>query len=478
VDYDDLRGWIDRVRELGELRDVTGASRDEDIGAIVELLHATDDAPVALFDEIDDFPRGFRILANALSTRRRLALTLGLPLDIDRRSLMREFLRLTRADRTIPPELVETGPVLENVLTGDDIDVEIFPTPHWHEEDGGRYIGTGSAVVMRHPEEDWINVGTYRSMVHDGRRVGVHISPGKHGRVLRDAWWARGEPCPVAVICGPDPLLFLASTVEVPPGISEYDWVGAIRGEAYPVVSAPVTGLPVPAAAEIVLEGHLHPDRLLPEGPFGEWTGYYGSGVREDTYLEIEAILHRNDPILLGCPPNRHGWEPHRYREYLRSALLLRNLEGAGLVGVTDAQCHAVGGTRLFNVVSIDQRYAGHARQVLHAAASVHTGAYLGRVVVVVDDDIDVSDLDDVIWAIVTRADPERAIDIIPRAWSGGLDPAIHPDHKGHNSRLLIDATKPYEWRDRFPKAIGSDLETRERTRERWGHLLTGSDPV
>jgi len=126
-------------------------------------------------------------------------------------------------------------------------------------------------------------------------------------------------------------------------------------------------------------------------------------------------------------------------------------------------------------VVSIQQKYPGHSRQAMHVAAMCHAGAYMGRIVVVVDDDIDVTDMDDVIWAVVTRSDPKRSMEIIERAWSGPLDPAIHPDDKGHNSRLLIDATRPWEWRDRFPTPIGPDPETKRQIRERWGWILSGN---
>ncbi len=419
MEYRDLRDWIERVRDLGELRDVRGATWEEDIGRVTEMLHHTDDSPAVLFDDIPGYPKGFRILANANATRSRLALTLGLPVDIERRPLMDKFLELTEQGRALPP-----------------------------------------------------NLGTYRVMVHDAKRVGVYISPGKHGRQFRDAYFKRKEPCPILVVCGMDPLLFIASTLEVPQGVSEYDWAGGIRGEPYEVIKEPVTGLPMPASAEIVLAGFLHYDKKLPEGPFGEWTGYYASGERAEPVLEVEALYHRNDPIILGVPPNKPPYEPHRYREYLRSALLLRELKAAGVPGIVDAHCFGVGGCRLLNAVSIEQRYAGHARQTGHVAAMCRVGAYLGRIVIVVDEDIDVTDLNDVMWAVVTRSDPARSLDIINRAWSGPLDPAIEPDLKGHNSRMIIDATRPWEWRDKFPIAIGPDAQTKRETRKKWGHLL------
>jgi 4-hydroxy-3-polyprenylbenzoate decarboxylase len=385
---------------------------------------------------------------------------------------MDRFLELTETSRALAPRVVKDGPVMENVLRGDEVDVLKFPAPQWHPLDGGRYLGTGVVDVLKDPDSDWVNLGTYRVMVHDAKRVGVYISPGKHGRQFRDAYFTRKEPCPILVVCGGDPLLFIASTLEVPQGVSEYDWAGGIRGEPYDVITEPVTGLPMPASAEIVLAGFLHHDKKLPEGPFGEWTGYYASGERAEPVLEVDAIYHRNDPIILGVPPNKPPYEPHRYREYLRSALLLRELASAGVPGVVDAHCFGVGGCRLLNAVSIEQRYAGHSRQAGHVAAMCRVGAYLGRIVIVVDEDIDVTDLNDVMWAVVTRSDPERSLDIINRAWSGPLDPAIEPDLKGHNSRLIIDATRPWEWRDQFPIAIGPDAATKRETRKKWGHLL------
>lgn len=473
MEYTDLRDWIERAEELGELRRVDGASWETDIGEISEMLIHTLGAPTVLFDDIPGYPSGQRVLVNGNATRSRLALTLGLPVDIERRPLMDEFLRLTESDRVVKPQVVAHAPLFENVQTGDDVDVFTFPTPQWHPEDGGRYIGTGCAVVTRDPDDGWLNLGCYRVMIHDEKHVGLYISPGKHGRQMRDKYFARKEPCPVAIVCGMDPLVFASSTIEVPFGVSEYEWCGAIRGEPYKVVELPVTGLPVPASSEIVLEGYIHHDRLAPEGPFGEWTGYYGKLQEAEPVLEVEAVYYRNDPIMLGVPPNKPpAYDPYLYREYLRSAILMRELKGTGIPGVVDVNCFAVGGTRLFNVVAIEQRYAGHARQTLHAMASLNAANYMGRIVAVVDEDVDVTDLDDVLWAILTRMDPVRDCDIRERMTSGPLDPAIHPDDKRYNSRLLIDACRPYEWKDRFSTPIGPTAAQKAETRKKWGHLL------
>jgi 4-hydroxy-3-polyprenylbenzoate decarboxylase len=361
---------------------------------------------------------------------------------------------------------------------GNDVNVLEFPTPFWHEEDGGRYIGTGTFDITMDPDEGWLNLGTYRVMVQDEKTVGFYISPGKHGRVHRDKYLARKQPMPAAIVVGGDPLLYLMACSEVPYGVSEYEFAGGLRGKPYPVIKGKVTGLPIPAHAEIVLEGFVHPERMMPEGPFGEWTGYYASGARAEPVLEVKAIYHRNDPIILGCPPNRPPDEIARYRAVIRSGLLKQQIQAAGIPGIKAVWADEVGSSRLLIAVAIEQRHPGHASQVGHVASQCHVGAYLGKYVIVVDDDIDVSNLEEVIWAMLTRSDPATSIDIVHNAWSTPLDPRIPPELRDRgqftNSRAIIDACRPFAWRDKFPKVNAPSPEFARRTREKWGHLLEG----
>src|SRR5260221_2435561 len=288
-------------------------------------------------------------------------------------------------------------------------------------------------------------------MVHDKNKLGFYISPGKHGRMRRDAWMAGGEKMPIAFVAGGDPLLFLAAATEVQFGLTEYDWAGGVRGEPYRVVKGPVTGLPLPADAELVIEGWVDPTERIVEGPFGEWTGYYASDARPEPFMQVEAVYHRNDPIILGSPPNQPPDEQSFYRAFLRSAQLRQQLQAAGLPGLNGVFCHDVGCSRPFNAISIEQRYAGHARQPGHLAAPGPAGADLGRYVIVVDEDIDVMDLNDVIWAMASRSDPVDSIDIIKRAWSRPLDPRIPKDRKGHTSRAIIHPPRPGEGKRASP---------------------------
>jgi UbiD family decarboxylase len=189
----------------------------------------------------------------------------------------------------------------------------------------------------------------------------------------------------------------------------------------------------------------------------------------------VEAVYHRDDPIILGCHPCRPPMEMTS-RALMRSAIIHDQLERAGVPDVQAVWTPEAGGTRLITVVAIKQRYPGHARQAGHVAAMCHAGAYLGRYVVVVDDDVDVTDLNDVVWAMCTRSDPGESLDVIKAAWSGPLDPRIPPDQRARrdftNSRLIIDACRPFEWRDEFPRVAEASPALMAQTEARWGALF------
>ena len=475
IPYTDLREWLEEAEKLGEVKHVQGANWERDIGMASEVVLHNEKAPCVVFENVPGTLEGSRVLTNFFASR-RMNMTLGFPSELSKMELTDAFRRNYMEDlQTIPHAFVESGPVTENIVEGDDIDVEIFPTPKWHDQDGGRYIGTGSYNVTADPDSGWINIGTYRVMIHDKKSVGFYISPGKHGRIHRDKYQQRGEPMPAVIVCGGDPMTFLMGCSEVPPGICEFDVVGGFRGEPMKMIRGKHTGLPFPANAEIVLEGFVHPDARQEEGPFGEWTGYYGSKMREEPVMDIKAIYYRNNPILLGCPPQRPPDELARYRAVTRSALLKENIKKAGVPDVEGAWLHEVGTARMLVAVSIKQRYPGHARQAGHIACQCHVGAYAGKYVIVTDEDIDVSNLEELIWAMLTRSDPAESIDIIPSAWSTHLDPRIPPweKEKGNltNSRAIIDACRPFHWKDEFPPVNAPSPELARESRDKWGYL-------
>jgi 4-hydroxy-3-polyprenylbenzoate decarboxylase len=474
--YHDLRQWLEEAKKLGEVKEVGGLSYQKDIGVVVELSSHDEDAPCFVFENVPGTLPGSRLLVNFFAGKRK-AMTLGFGTEQSKLELSESF-RVNHAGmrRRIPPRYVETGPVMQNVLTGDAIDVTKFPAPQWHPQDGGRYLGTGCYNIMRDPDDGWINCGTYRVMIHDEKTLGFYISPGKHGRQMRDKYTARGERMPVVIVCGGDPMSFLMGSSEVPQGVCELDVIGGMRGQPVDVIKGPVTGLPIPANAEIVIEGFVEPGNVRAEGPFGEWTGYYASDERPEPVIDVAAVYHRHQPILLGCVPQRPPDEICRYRAIVRSALLRENIEKAGVPGITAAWAHEVGNARLFLAVAVKQRYPGHAKQAGHIAAQCHVAAYCGRYVIVVDDDIDVSNMEEVIWALITRSDPATSIDIIRGAWSTPLDPRIEPARKAAgdytNSRAVIDACRPWHWRDQFPAVNMPSAEERREAVAKFGHLL------
>jgi len=464
---DGLRSWLKEVGALGELREIEGADWDLEIGGIADLVTEMGNSPAVLFDGIKGYPKGYRVLINSLGSTRRLGLSLGIPPDLAPLEFVKEWRKKSRGLKLIPPRVVKEGPVLENVRRGKDVDLFSFPAPRWFELDGGRYIGTGSVNITRDPEEGWVNLGTARVMVHDAKTVGFYIAPGRHGRIHREKAFARGEPFKVAISLGHDPLIFLAGALEIPYGVCEYDFIGGILDRPVEVIEGELTGLPVPATAEIVLEGECIKGEERTEGPFGEWTGYYGSSARPEPVVKIQSVMFRNDPIILGYA--------RKWRAPLKAALVWDDLEKAGVPDIQGVWYHeAAGAAYLFLVVSIKQRYPGHARQAGVIATQCHAAAYLGRYTVVVDEDIDPSNLDEVLWAICTRSDPERDIEILRRCWSGPLDPIIPKERKGLNSRAIIDATRPFEWLQEFPPVAKSSRELRERLLRRWGKLLFG----
>ena len=223
--------------ELGELKQIEGADWDVEIGAITEIGHHLGEQSRALvFDHIKGYPAGYRVLSNTLNTVKRMAMTLHMDTNYSRNGFVKDIKRHITDVKYVKPEVVKDGPVMENVFEGKDINMWKFPTPKWHELDGGRYIGTGSVDITRDPDDGWVNLGTYRVMVHDENTLGFYISPGKQGRIMREKYWAKGETCKVAVSFGQDPLLYLAGGMEVPHGVSEYDWVGGLSHHPVQVI--------------------------------------------------------------------------------------------------------------------------------------------------------------------------------------------------------------------------------------------------
>ena len=468
IAYDDLREWLNAAEALGEVRKIEGASWQEDIGLAAEAILRDENGPCVVFDDVPGCPKGFRVLLNMFAGVRR-NMTLGFPDHLNKWELSDAYREAYLVEpKIIPHEIVDDGPVLENVLTGDAIDVTKFPSPIWHEKDGGRYIGTGTYSITRDPEENWLNAGAYRAMVHDKTSVGFVTARGHHGYIHREKYWARGEAMPVVMVLGGDPLAFFYGGVEAPYGAFELDIVGGMRGRPTKMVRGQVTGLPFPANAEIVLEGYVTPDRRKDEGPFGEWTGHYAGGVRPIPVLDIKAIYHRNDPILLGVPPMGGGPdEMARYRAVMRSAMIKQNMTNAGVPGVAAGVVPRSRRARAcFHAISIKQRYPGHAVQ---AAAHRRAMRRLGLRVQICRRGRRRhrrhQSRTDSYGRCSAAPTPRSRSSSSPAHGIRSADPALPPDRRAvgnfTHSVALINACKPWHWREKFPPSNAPSHESR-----------------
>ncbi len=472
----DLRDYLGALQDMGELKVVDGVDWDLELGAIAELTLERG-GPALMFDGIRGYPRGYRVAANLITaSKRRLRIALGYGDDVPEVEIIRRWKDIYGNYRPVPPAEVSDGPVMENVMEGDKVNMLKFPAPKWHEMDGGRYIGTGDMVITRDPDGDWVNVGTYRVMVHDERTLSFFIEPGHHGDIIRRKYWERGESCPVVMTFGQDPLTWISSTLPLPWGTSELEFAGYLRGEPVRVIRGKYTGLPIPATAEIAIEGEAPPpseERRL-EGPFGEWTGYYASGAREEPVVRVKAVYHRNDPIIWGEPPSRAAAVLPRIPIH-SAPLIWSALERAGLTGIRGVGGHGRGGLGII-AISVEQKYPGHAKQVGVLAASLLPILAVDKFVVVVDEDVDPTDLDQVLWAVSTRTDPARDMDVITGMPTTALEPTLSPERRERGdltfSRAVILAVRPYHWRDKFPPVATVSQELRERVLRKWAGLF------
>ena len=468
----DLRDWISDLEANGQVQHFTGVEREEEIGALVDIYMRQMTNPAVMFDEIPGYPKGYRVLANILTAVPRINLALGEDVNKSEVELVDYWRNYMKNQTSIPPVEVNGGPLLDNVYEGEDVDITKIPTPKWHELDGGYFIGTACMVIMRDPDTGWINYGAYRVQAHESNVASLMTSKGKHGDILRSKYHDRGEPVPIAVVVGMHPSLFMVAGLEVPYGKNEYDMAGGLLGEGVEVIKMPKTGLPVPANAEIAFEGFIHPDDRVTEGPLGEWTGYYAGGTTKQPAIRIETFMHRNDPILMGAIPAVPPNDDTFYRGTYRCGAVWNQLEAAGIPEVRGVWAHEAGGSRMWLTVSIKQMYGGHSKQAGLVASQCHAGAYANRWVIVVDDDIDPANMNDVLWSMCTRCDPREGVDILNGCWSTHLDPMSYSHEDPRNSRVVVDACKPFKRRDTFPIVARNSDALEKRIREKFGDVL------
>jgi UbiD family decarboxylase len=454
----DLRGFLAALREAGELGTISSSvSLDQEVGAIC-VRNLRNQGPGLLFER----PGGLEmpLAVDLLASRRRYALALGVKPE----ELSVEWNR--RVKELLKPVIVDKGSCQERVWTGDNVDLTRLPVPIWNSKDGGPFL-TLSCHITKDPETGVRNVGVYRNQVHDRNTLGILVEPYAHLKLQMGK--AAGRPFPVAIALGADPVVLMTATAPVPYGVDELEVAGALRRKPVELVRCKTVPLEAPATAEIVIEGEILADELREEGPFGEFTGYYGGHQAPRPVIRVKTITHRERPILHatyeGLPPSGSAMLVAVPRE----AELMRQIS---LPGIRQVHMSPGGGGAFHAVVSVEKVYEGFGKQVGMAVLGTTAGRSVKRVIVV-DPDIDAADPVAVEWAIATRVQPHRDVEVLRDMPGVILDPSMPNRVPRLTSKMIIDATR-YDAKE-FPPVCLPAAEAMEKTERDWQRY--GVDP-
>jgi phenylphosphate carboxylase beta subunit len=461
-----IRDFIKQAESEGMLQRIK-AEVDWDLElSHIAKLNEEKKGPALLFENVKDYDSP--VLTSVCTTTERLSLIMGMPKDSTLVDLMRHWVE--KGETKVPPKLVDTGPCKENKMMADEVDLFKFPVPKFFPMDGGRFFGTAHFVVTKDPESGWVNLGTYRLQLLDKNHLGTQFIKGKHSDIMLKKYQAMGKPMPVAVVVGCDPLLFLMGAARLSAFQSEYDLAGSIRGGGIEVVKCETNDLIVPATSEIVVEGEVDADKFMDEGPFGEYTGYYsGVGTDPRNYIKVSCVTHRNNPVFMATTVGRAVTDTHMTMALTYGSTLWQQLVAMKIPGIKAIYCPPEGSGRFLAIISVKQMYPGHADQVLTAAISTEMGAYGLKTVIVVDDDIDPWDISRVMYALSFRFQPNRC-QVIKRGRSTPLDPSLPIHAREITGRLLLDATIPYDWKEK-PIPIELDPDVVKKAEARWSEL-------
>lgn len=426
----DLRSFVDAYARAcpGEVVRVTEpVATDHDVMAVVLEYERRRRYPVLLFEQVrgHDIP----IVCNVLASRRGLAFALGVPES----ALALEYAR--RLKETVKPVVRAEAPFHRRVLTGGDVDLGRLPIPTYFPGDAGRYL-TAGMLVARDPETGVETEGYHRFQVKGRDRMGVSLHSRRRMFEYQRRAEARGQALPCAIALGLHPLVSMGSLAYPPADVGKFEVVGGLFGEPLEVASCATIDLHVPAAAEIVIEGEILPGVREPEGPFGEFTGYFSRRSTQHVFV-AKAIAMRERPWFQSIGSGRAG-------DHITTLGLVREAEILNAVSRVIPNVTAVhvplSGTSSFTAyVAIRQSRPGEAKHVIPIVLGVDH--YL-KLVVVVDDDIDVFDESDVLWAVATRMQADRDLVVIPGSLGAMLDPSA--DERGVTAKLGIDATRPF----------------------------------
>lgn len=420
-----LREYIDALKAIGEVQEIDlEVDLNLEIGAIARRCYETG-SPAPLFNTIKGIEKGFRVLGApaGISSQpglylSRIAISLGLNQHATGREIIDAFLA-AREREFIPPVQVATGPCKENILIGDEVDLLRLPAPLLHDGDGGRYINTFGIVIAQTPDKKWTNWSIARVMLIDKNRMAGIIAPNQHIGMVRQTWTDINEPMPFALALGCEPFIPFVGGMPLPEYVNEADYVGAYFGEPVEVVKCETVDLDVPATAEIVIEGTVSLHETALEGPMGEYAGYLwtGTGKAKPVY-HVSAVTYRNNPILTVSVAGEPVEENHTTWGVPNAAEIVYVLRQAGLPVATAwtpfesanhwyviAMQNDWGKITDLNATQLCEKIG---EALFKTKAGMGTPKYL-----VVNDDIDITNLKEVVWAFATRNYPGSSGEIV-----------------------------------------------------------------
>lgn len=455
----DFRCFVDELRNRKDLVDVQQTvSWNLEIAAITRRVYEQR-LPAPLFHHISDAMPGARILgapAGMLAAperaHSRLALHFGLPAESTPRDIVAAIRRAMKSE-PIAPEYVSTGPVKENIWLGDEVDLTRFPVPLLHKEDGGRFLGTYGFNVVQSPDGQWTNWGISRLMMVDRNRLAGPVIPFQHTGMIHEMWRREGKATPYALVMGAPPAAIAVAGMPLPEGVSEAGYIGALLGKGVPVTKCETNDLLVPANAEIVLEGEISLTETAMEGPMGEYHGYQHYKGAELPVFHIRAVTFRNNPILPICVAGIPVEENHTIWLTNTSAMLLEVMQEAGLpvdfvwCSYEAAGCWAVVSIDTQKLAQMNTNPDDFARHVADVALSTHSGFMIPRLILV-GNDIDITDINQVVWAIATRSNPQHDHYSFPDIESFSWVPYMTEENRksGRGGKAVINALFPEEF--------------------------------
>lgn len=439
----DVRQYIDILEKAGELRRVqTEVDWKFEVGAMSRLV-CERSGPAPFFENIKGYP-GHKIAAVLMGPSKPLHGRTAIALGLDKNTPTLDLIELIRqrVKRLQKPIGVQKSkaPCKEVILHGKDANLLKFPIPWIKEIDGGRYVGTWCLIITKDPDTGWVNWSTYRCMLIDEHTFSILLAPQRqHGGGMFKKYEERGEPMPLTLVIGADPHSHIAAMSPIEYGICEAEVAGALRGEGVPVVQCETNDLEVPACAEIVIEAEVIPGERIEEGPFGEYTGH-SAHRGEVPLVRVNCITHRHNPIYTMANMGKPHDDYASCAMVMTAAVAKNHLEALGINEVKSVYYYTPGSA----VVSI-MPGPGVKRRIISALQAGPRMLAIG--IVFVDVDVDVTNVEDVWWAITSRMNGEN-YEVIKKVAANMLFPWLTPEQREikEASIWVMDATFPHNW--------------------------------